>query len=112
MKIVLRELRTSQRFIHFYLLKQELQLIKHVQRKLNTKHTRYKSTVDDKWCAILLSMYTYAVVAENHMDLAYGHYVQRIGFEVFIYKTRCEKVEKIIQYGISWSQFVAEIALI
>lgn len=48
MKIVLKELRTSQRFIHFYLLKQELQLIKHVQRKLNTKHTRYKSRVDDK----------------------------------------------------------------
>lgn len=56
--------------------------------------------------------YIYAVVAEYHMDLAYGHYVQRIGFEVFIYKTRCEKVEKNIQHGISWSQFVAEIALI
>lgn len=39
-------------------------------------------------------MYIYAVVAENHMDLAYGHYVQRIVFEVFIRKTRCEKVEK------------------
>lgn len=49
MKIVLKELRTIRRFIHFYLLKQELQLIKHVQRKLNTKHTRYKSTVDERY---------------------------------------------------------------
>lgn len=76
----------------------------------NIHDTKVELTIND--ALFSWACYIYAVVAENHMDLAYGHYVQRIGFEVFIYKTRCEKVEKNIQYGISWSQFVAEIALI
>lgn len=35
--------------------------------------------------------YIYAVGAENHMDLAYGHYVQRIGFWGFYLQNEMRK---------------------